>query len=192
MLTLDEQRVMSLYLEQAKREQANTHADSGSMAGPDQGYRSNHEPHRGIVESLARPFSITGRQRHRRAALDAAQASSTDPAVSELVSTAGTHQELSRDSSAMLLALGKTHLREISEDEFARYAQHFGPSHKQELCRQWRDWVCPNDEFLDLIGLLRTDHWQIIRDRAKSVDVRMNAMAEMQKPAFLLPQSVTR
>jgi hypothetical protein len=41
----------------------------------------------------------------------------------------------------MLMALGKKHLREISEGEFARYAHHFNPSFKQELCRQWREWV---------------------------------------------------
>ncbi len=96
------------------------------------------------------------------------------------VSTAGPHQELSQDSKAMLLALGKTHLREISEDEFARYAQHFGHPQKQELCRQWREWVCPDNDFLALIGLTRTGYWQIIHDRAKSDDVRMNALTEIR------------
>jgi len=96
------------------------------------------------------------------------------------VSTTVPYQELSVDSKAMLIALGKNHLREISENEFALYAQHFSHSQKQELCRQWREWVCPDDEFLDLIGLTRTGYWQIIRDRAKSDDVRMNALTEIR------------
>ncbi len=98
----------------------------------------------------------------------------------ESVSTTVPYQELSVDSKAMLLALGKNHLREISENEFALYAQHFSHSQKQELCRQWRDWVCPDNDFLALIGVSQTGYWQIICDRAKSDDVRMHALAEIR------------
>jgi hypothetical protein len=117
------------------------------------------------LEAVLRDPSRSQRDKDiARAALDARQASSTDAAVSELVSTAGPHQELSPDSKSMLLALGKGHLREISEDEFAHYTKNFGLSHKQDLCRQWREWVCPDDEILDLIGLTRANYWQIIHD----------------------------
>jgi len=96
------------------------------------------------------------------------------------VSTTVPYQELSVDSRAMLLALGKNHLREVSENEFAHYAQHFSHSQKQELCRQWREWVNPDDELLALIGLTRMGYWQIIRDRAKSDDVRTHALTEIR------------
>jgi|SRR5580693_1419091 hypothetical protein len=89
------------------------------------------------------------------------------------------YQELSPDSLVMLHALGKKHLRDISEDEFARYARHFDPRFKELLCRQWREWVCPDDAFLDLIVLTRTEYWKTIRDNAKSDDVRMNARTEI-------------
>lgn len=81
----------------------------------------------------------------------------------------------------MLNALGKPHLHDISEDDFARYAHHFDPSFKEKLCRQWREWVCPDDDFLDLIGLSRAEYWRTIHDHAKSEDVRQNALAEMRK-----------
>jgi hypothetical protein len=68
----------------------------------------------------------------------------------------------------MLQALGKRHLREINDDAFTKYAQHFDPRFKTELCRQWRAWVCPDDEFLSLIGLSRTGYWKTIYDHAKS------------------------
>jgi len=96
------------------------------------------------------------------------------------VSTTVPYQELSVDSKSMLLALGKNHLSEITENEFALYAQHFSHSQKHELCRQWREWVCPDDEFLALIGLTRTGYWQIIRERAKSDDVRTHALTEIR------------
>jgi len=93
------------------------------------------------------------------------------------------YQVLSPDSLAMLHVVGKNHLRDISEADFERYAQHLDPSFKQELCRQWRAWVCPADDFLTLIGLSRAEYWKTIYDHAKSDDVRMNALAEMHKPS---------
>jgi hypothetical protein len=91
------------------------------------------------------------------------------------------YQELSDDSRAMLLALGKKHLREVSDSDFTKYAQHFGHAQKQELCKQWREWVCPDDDFLALIGMSRTGYWKTIRDNAKSDDVRLNAEVEIRK-----------
>jgi hypothetical protein len=82
------------------------------------------------------------------------------------------YQELSPDSLVMLHALGKKHLRDISEDEFVRYAQHFDPRFKELLCRQWREWVRPDDSVLDLIGMSRTEYWRAIYDDAKSDDVK--------------------
>jgi hypothetical protein len=52
---------------------------------------------------------------------------------------------------------------------------------KKGLCRQWREWICPEDSVLYLIGLSRAGYWKTIYDHAKSDDVRMNALAEMRK-----------
>lgn len=113
-----------------------------------------------------------------RAALDKAKAIErgveTD-AITEPTKTTAAYQELTPDSLTMLQALGKRHLRDISEDAFVLYAHHFDPRFKQELCRQWREWVCPDDAFLDLIGLSRAGYWRTIYDHAKSEDVRLNA-----------------
>jgi len=87
--------------------------------------------------------------------------SRTNADVRELVSATIPYQELSADSQAMLHSLGKKHLSEINEDEFARYAHQFNPSFKQALCRQWRAWVCPGDDMLlsdwDVAGGLLED-----------------------------------
>src|SRR5260370_34380843 len=97
-----------------------------------------------LTEVLRDPSRSEADKNVARAALDKAKASVAVP-----------HQELSVDSKSMLLALGKNHLREISENEFALYAEHFSHSQKQELCRQWREGGNPDGEFLVLNSLDR-------------------------------------
>ncbi len=106
---------------------------------------------------------------------------SADVGDKEPASASTPYQELSADSLAMLHALGKNHLRDISEDAFALYAHHFDPRFKELLCRQWREWVCPEDYVLALVGMSRSDYWRAVYDHAKSDDVRQNAVIEMQK-----------
>jgi hypothetical protein len=66
-------------------------------------------------------------------------------------------------------------------DYLGYYAQHFDTGFKQELCRQWREWVCPDAAFVDLIGMSATDYWRTAYDHGKSDNVRANALAEMRK-----------
>lgn len=89
------------------------------------------------------------------------------------------YQELTQDSQMMLQALCKKHLRGISEADFERYAHDFDPCFKELLCRQWREWVCPDDDFLNLIGLSRTNYWRTIYDHAKSEDVKAHARRQL-------------
>jgi hypothetical protein len=106
---------------------------------------------------------------------------SADVGDKEPASPATPYQELTPDSLTMLQALGKRHLRDISEDAFVLYARHFDPRFKELLCRQWREWVRPDDAILELIGMSVADYWRTIYDHAKSDDVRMNALEQMQK-----------
>ena len=45
-----------------------------------------------------------------------------------------------------------------------------------------RAWTRPDDAFLALIGMSRTQYWETIYDHAKSDDVRINTGAELRKP----------
>ncbi len=81
----------------------------------------------------------------------------------------------------MLQALEKKHLRDVAEADFERNAQHLDPRATELLCRQWREWICPDDSVLALIGMSRTDYWRTVYDHAKSEDVKQNALAEMRK-----------
>jgi hypothetical protein len=108
------------------------------------------------TEALTAVLQDPGRSQAEKGIAARALRASATAELRETEGTVSPYQELSADSQTMLHALGKRHLRDISEDEFARYAQHFDPRSTELLCRQWREWVCPDDDFLDLIGLSRT------------------------------------
>jgi hypothetical protein len=133
-----------------------------------------------VSDSLQDPKRSPAEKEIAARALRPVNTSSMDAETREQ-SPASPYQELTPDSQAMLQALGKKHLRDISEHDFARYAQHLDPRATELLCRQWREWICPEDYVLDLIGMSRAEYWRAIYEHAKSDDVRMNAVAEMPK-----------
>ena len=133
------------------------------------------------TEALTAVIEDPGRSRAEKEIAARALQASANVGDKEPASASTPYQELSADSLAMLHALGKNHLRDISEDAFVLYAHHFDPRFKQQLCTQWREWVRPDDAFLELIGMSRTDYWRTVYEQAKSDDVRMNALAEMRK-----------
>jgi hypothetical protein len=90
-------------------------------------------------------------------------------------------QSLPTASEAMLRALGRNHLGELSNEEYARHSSEFGWVERLELERQRGQWLCPDPEILVLLGLTRLTFWQGVRDRATTDDVRQNATKEISK-----------
>jgi hypothetical protein len=101
---------------------------------------------------------------------------------SERSTVAAEHpQGLPTASEAMLRALGRKHLGELSDEEYGRYSSEFGWVERLELERQRGEWFCPDAEILVLLGLTRLTFWQGVRDRAKTDDVRHNAHREIKR-----------
>jgi len=89
-------------------------------------------------------------------------------------------QVLTPDSAAMLQALGKNHLLEISEQAFETYIARFGHAQKVELSRQWSQWVAPT-ELLQIMRWSEVGYWQSVRDSPETEDVRQHAQAQIRK-----------
>src|SRR5258708_5091633 len=89
------------------------------------------------------------------------------------------------EAQVMLAALGKKHIREISEDD---WVNHFAKNHapaSEELIREWRFFVAPNERTLwlltnqDHVGGLRW-YWQtILSTSGERLDVRAHALARL-------------
>src|ERR1700675_3351855 len=84
------------------------------------------------------------------------------------------------------------YLGEVSEGELARYAHHFDPWYKEELCRQWREWVCPGSEWqwLDLPWKRsRRDHRKSIiealREDGRNAPLRSRLSLHLRPPPGL-------
>jgi len=87
----------------------------------------------------------------------------------------------------MLATLGKKHIGEVSEDDWTNYFSKGHSLASEELIREWRFFVPPNDKILELltgedhIGGLRW-HWEstlaICGERA---DVKAYALARLQE-----------
>jgi hypothetical protein len=90
-------------------------------------------------------------------------------------------QALPTASEAMLRALGRNHLGELSDEEYERHRSEFGWAERLELDQQRGQWCCPDPEILMLLGLNRLTYWHGVRDRATTDDVRQNATKEITK-----------
>jgi len=89
-------------------------------------------------------------------------------------------QVLTPESAAMLHALGKNHLLEISEHAFETYAARFGDAQKVELSRQWSQWVAPT-ELLNIIRWSEVDYWRSVRSSAETDDVQQHAAQQIER-----------
>jgi hypothetical protein len=90
-------------------------------------------------------------------------------------------QALPTASEAMLRALGRKHLGQLSDEEYARHSAEVSWPERLELERQRGEWRCPSEEILVLLGLTKLTYWQGVRDRATTDDVRQNATKEISK-----------
>jgi hypothetical protein len=82
---------------------------------------------------------------------------------------------------ALLRTIGKKHLRDVSASEFARHSASFSWAERLELGRQRGEWIAPDDEILDLMGLSKLTYWAGVRNRATTADVRANAEREIKQ-----------
>src|ERR1700687_1923639 len=129
---------------------------------PSQGNYSMHHKLQLIIDD---PYSTA----HERAMAQAKLRDAGEPPAES-----DTLQELLR-------AAGKKHLRDVSDQEFARHSARFGWPERLELDRQRGEWCCPSEEILVLLGLTRLTYWQGVRERAKTDAVRQNAAKEIRK-----------
>ena len=96
---------------------------------------------------------------------------------------APTATTLSHDAAEMLRAIGKNHLRDVTNDEWARYGFQHGLTGREALCAEY--WQChlPDQAFLELIsgkeGLqAQVEHWESVR--RTTADFHTQIYAERQ------------
>jgi hypothetical protein len=90
---------------------------------------------------------------------------------------------LSPEAVEMLRILGKNNLREVSDEEWARYSAQRGIS--DLLCGEYWQWHLPNVEFLMLIhGKERLEatiqHWTSVHDRTADNHVKRHALDQIK------------
>jgi hypothetical protein len=95
----------------------------------------------------------------------------------------GTQQALSVAALAMLNALGKSHLRDVDQEEWAQYAKHQGITWMDDLYAEYMAWKCPDEDVLAIIGMKPLDHWKMVQAHAKTDDVRQHAQRQIDQLA---------
>jgi hypothetical protein len=85
----------------------------------------------------------------------------------------------SEAAMAMLRTVGKSHLIDVTAEEWSKYSQHRGIT--EDMCEEYWQWRCPDDEYLELLGESARWHWERVRDNAATDDVRAHALAQIKK-----------
>jgi hypothetical protein len=89
----------------------------------------------------------------------------------------------SPEAQDMLRVFGKSHLRDVTEDEWSRYGA--GRSISEALCGEFLQWNCPDVDFLVLIHgtdplAARVQHWTSIHDRTADPHVKWHALEQIK------------
>jgi hypothetical protein len=105
-------------------------------------------------------------------------------AINSKPNDAPTAITLSHEAAEMLRAIGKNHLREVSDEEWARYSAKHAIS--DLLCAEYWDWHCPDVEVLKLIhGTDARDaaihHWISVQNRTSDIHVRQHAQEQIKQ-----------
>jgi hypothetical protein len=80
---------------------------------------------------------------------------------------------------AILRTVGKSHLIDVTAEEWSKYSQHRNVA--ETMCEEFWQWHCPDDEYLELLGESARWHWERVRDNAATDDVRAHALAQIKK-----------
>ena len=91
----------------------------------------------------------------------------------------------SPEAHGMLRAFGRSHLREVTTDEWSRYATQHGITGCEALCREYWHWNLPDQDFLELISgkqgpEAQVEHWESVRRASSDRHVRANAASEIK------------
>ena len=93
---------------------------------------------------------------------------------------AGVDPPVESDTLQELLRLaGRKHLRDVSDEDYARHSARFSWPERLELDQQRGEWIAPEEGILELMGMSRLTYWEGVRDRATTSDVRANAQREI-------------
>jgi hypothetical protein len=85
----------------------------------------------------------------------------------------------------VLRSCGKSHLREVTTDEWSRYSTQHGITGCEELCTEYWQWNLPDQDFLELISgkqgpRARVEHWESVRRTTADRHVQANAANEIK------------
>jgi hypothetical protein len=85
----------------------------------------------------------------------------------------------------VLRSCGKSHLREVTTDEWSRYSTQHGITGCEELCTEYWQWNLPDQDFLELISgkqgpRARVEHWESVRRTTADRHVQANAASEIE------------
>jgi hypothetical protein len=89
----------------------------------------------------------------------------------------------SPEAHELLRILGKNHLRDVTDDEWSRYAA--GRNISETLCAEYWQWHCPDVEVLVLIHgteplAAKVQHWTLIHDRTADLHVKRHALDQIK------------
>jgi hypothetical protein len=90
------------------------------------------------------------------------------------------HQTLSDEARALLTMARKSHLRDVSEQDYAKFVSHARFTGRETVVKEYFSWHCPDTHLLDLLGITVRTYWTLVADTAETSDVREYALARAQ------------
>jgi len=90
----------------------------------------------------------------------------------------------SPEAHNMLRAFGRSDLRDVTTDEWSRYATQHGITGCEALCSEYWNWNLPDQDFLELISgkqgpEAQVEHWKSVRRASSDRHVQANAANEI-------------
>jgi hypothetical protein len=91
----------------------------------------------------------------------------------------------SPEALEMLRALGKHDLRDVTDEDWSRYAAQHGIVGCEALCTEYWQWNLPDQDVLELISgkqgsRARVEHWESVRRTMADRHVQANAASEIE------------
>src|SRR5258707_2604656 len=127
----------------------------------------------------------TRSERERQIATRALQAANVNATDAALGAAPDPHV-MADDTRMMLAALKVERIADLNEDIYERHCIAHCVKHTDPIVTEFRYWIPPSAEVLELIGLTLRGYWQAVYDRAAGAN-RPDAQAHARRVLAALP-----
>jgi len=91
----------------------------------------------------------------------------------------------SPEAREMLRAFGRSHLRDVAESDWSRYAAQHGITGCEAICAEYWQWNLPDQDFLELISgkqgsQAQVEHWESVRRATADRHVQAHAASQIK------------